>query len=353
MNILLLTFKTDRGKSLADALNKLGYKVSVDEIGKKEYPIIGNLYRVISSYYKYHGKYDLLITECFDYNGMLALFFSFLENTPYIIYAKGFSPDDAKEKSGRLTRFLDELLNHMIFSKASAIAYISDHLKQKYEEYFRKIQKTEYLGTPSKVIHHSIDDSYFKKEKNQSLEKKVLYVGNLDFKGKADGVVFLLNMMKSQYENESYYLSIVGGGSHLPFLQSLAKEYGLSNLKFHGYIAKKALQSIYRESSLFVYPSFQDAFPTVVMEAQAMGLPAIVTDTSGATEIVIDGKTGYVVEAELDVVNDAVFKLLSNDDLLQSMSEASKTHIKQNFTWEKTAEKFHRLITSCIIESRR
>jgi len=353
MNILLLTFKTDRGNALADALNKIGYNVSVDEIGKKKYSIIRNLYRVVFSYFRHHGKYDLVLTECFDYNGMLALLLSFFENTPYIIYVKGFSPDDAKEKSGKLTRFLDEKVNHMIFSKASAIAYISNHLKQKYEEYFRKKQKDEYLSIPSKVIHHSIDESYFKIEKRKRSENRVLYVGNLDFKGKADGVVFLLNIMKSHDETESYYLSIVGGGSYLPFIQSLAKEYGLRNVKFHGYITKKELQALYRDSSLFVYPSFQDAFPTVVMEAQAMGLPAIVTDTSGAKEVVIDGKTGYVVEAEPDVFHNALFKLLNNDELLKSMSEASKIHIKQNFRWEKSAEKFDELITSCIMESMR
>jgi len=353
MNILLLTFKTDRGNALADALNKIGHTVSVDEIGKKESSIIGNLYRVISSYFKHHGKYDLVITECFDYNGMLALSLSFFENTPYVLYVKGFSPDDARENTNRLTRFLDEKLNHMIFSRARAIAYISSHLKQKYEEHFRKEKKDEYLSIPSKVIHHSIDESYFKMEKVESIEKKMLYVGNLDFKGKAEGVVFLLKMIKNHYETPSFSLSIVGGGSYLPFVQSLAKEYGLRNVEFHGLLDIKELQALYRNSSLFVYPSFQDAFPTVAMEAQAMGLPAIVTDTSGAAEVVIDGKTGYVVEAEPDTFHNAAFQLLNDDELLKSMSDASKMNIEQNFTWEKSAKKFDDFFASFIIKKSR
>jgi len=353
MNILLLTFKTDRGNALADALNKIGYTVSVDEIGKKELSMIGNLFRVISSYFKHHGKHDLVITECFDYNGMLALLLSFFENTPYILYVKGFSPDDSRENTSKLIRFLGEKLNYMIFSRARAIAYISSHLKQKYEEYFRNGKKDEYLSIPSKVIHHSIDESYFKMEKVKGTENKLLYVGNLNFKGKAEGVVFLLNMIKNHYETSSFSLSVVGGGSYLPFVESLAKEYGLRNVEFHGFLDKKELQALYRDSSLFVYPSFQDAFPTVVMEAQAMGLPAIVTDTSGATEVVIDGKTGYVVEAEPDIFHNAVFQLLNNDELLKSMSDASEIYIKQNFTWEKSAKKFDDFFASIIIKKSR
>jgi len=353
LNVLLLTFKTDRGNSLAEALNKIGYVVSVDEIGKKELSMLGNLYRVIRSYFKHRGKHDLVITECFDYNGMLALLLSLFENTPYILYLKGFSPDDSKENKSKLIRFLGEKLNHVIVSRARAIAYISSHLKQKYEEYFRDVKKDKCLSIPSKVIHHSIDKSYFKKEKIKSTEKKLLYVGNLNFKGKAEGLVFLLNMIKNHYETSNFSLSVVGDGSYLTFVESLAMEYELRNVEFHGFLDKKELQAIYMNSSLFVYPSFQDAFPTVVMEAQAMGVPAIVTNTSGAKEAIIDEVTGYVVEPDLELFHDAITKLLNDEKLSNLMSKASVSNIKKHFTWEKSAEKFDHLIKSIFKENHR
>ena len=50
-------------------------------------------------------------------------------------------------------------------------------------------------------------------------------------------------------------------------------------------------------ADLFVFPSISDTFGMVVLEAQACGLPAVVSDIGGPKEIVIDGETGSVVSA--------------------------------------------------------
>jgi glycosyltransferase involved in cell wall biosynthesis len=344
MNILLLTFKIDRGHALADALNKIGYTVSVDEIGKKELSIFGNLRRVISSYFKHRGEHDLVITECFDYNGIIALLLSITEDTPYILYVKGFFPEDSLEKTNRLTRYLDKKLSLMVFSRAKAVAYISGHLKNKYEDYFRKEKKDGIMNSFSRVIHHSIDDSYFEPKEHQETRNNVLYVGNLDFRGKAEGLEFLFNLMRGSSEKLGFTLSIAGEGAHLPYLQNLAEKYGLENIQFHGYLGKEELRRRYVNSILFVYPSFQDAFPSVVMEAQAMGLPAVVTDTSGAKEIVVDEVTGYVCRLDNDFLN-KINVLLNDDRLREKMSKSAMENILKNFTWEKTAIKFDELIS--------
>lgn len=51
-------------------------------------------------------------------------------------------------------------------------------------------------------------------------------------------------------------------------------------------------------ADVLVLPSYREGFPNVVLEAAAMGKPAIVTDINGANEIVVDGSTGWVVQPQ-------------------------------------------------------
>ncbi len=48
-------------------------------------------------------------------------------------------------------------------------------------------------------------------------------------------------------------------------------------------------------SNIFVFPSYREGFPNVVIEAGAMGLPAIVTDINGSREIIIEGENGIII----------------------------------------------------------
>lgn len=52
-------------------------------------------------------------------------------------------------------------------------------------------------------------------------------------------------------------------------------------------------------SDVFVFPSYREGFPNVVIEAGAMGLPSIVTDINGSNEIVIDGENGIIIPPRL------------------------------------------------------
>ena len=51
-------------------------------------------------------------------------------------------------------------------------------------------------------------------------------------------------------------------------------------------------------SDAFVFPSYREGFPNVVIEAGAMGLPSIVTDINGSREIIIEGKNGVIIPSK-------------------------------------------------------
>jgi glycosyltransferase involved in cell wall biosynthesis len=93
-------------------------------------------------------------------------------------------------------------------------------------------------------------------------------------------------------------------------------------------------------ADVFVFPSTTDTFGMVVLEAQACGLPAIVSDVGGPQELVVTGETGFVVPADdLDAWAAAVIGVLDlkggDPEVLARMAAAAKERAQDGFGWER------------------
>lgn len=92
-------------------------------------------------------------------------------------------------------------------------------------------------------------------------------------------------------------------------------------------------------SDLLVFPSYREGFPNVVIQAGAMGLPAIVTDISGSNEIIIEGKNGTIIPSKnIEALKIAINDMISNPTkLLALQSNARKlveSRYDQHIVWE-------------------
>ena len=70
-------------------------------------------------------------------------------------------------------------------------------------------------------------------------------------------------------------------------------------------------------ADVLVHPSYREGFPNVVIEAGAMGLPAIVTDINGSREIIEHGRNGLIVPPRRSAPLAAAMKRLFDDDALR------------------------------------
>ena len=88
-------------------------------------------------------------------------------------------------------------------------------------------------------------------------------------------------------------LVIVGDGPYRAELQSRCRE---RRVVFTGLLEGEELATAYASADVLVFPSATDTFGNVVLEAQASGLPVIVTDRGGPAEIVQSHESGLVVD---------------------------------------------------------
>jgi glycosyltransferase involved in cell wall biosynthesis len=140
------------------------------------------------------------------------------------------------------------------------------------------------------------------------LEKKILEAGKTNFK-------FL----------------IVGEGNEREWLEKHMK-----NVEFTGFLEGERLSEAYANIDVFLFPSETDAFGNVVQEANASGVPAIVTNQGGPKFIVRHGETGFVAENLADFVRFSI-ELMDNPEKLAKMKEASRASALSR-SWDSVFE---------------
>ena len=90
-------------------------------------------------------------------------------------------------------------------------------------------------------------------------------------------------------------------------------------------------------SNALVFPTYREGFPNVVLQACAMGLPAIVTDINGCNEIIMEGKNGTIITPkDIDALTNAMQKFLEEKEHWQDANSYRKTIVdrfQQEIVW--------------------
>jgi glycosyltransferase involved in cell wall biosynthesis len=104
------------------------------------------------------------------------------------------------------------------------------------------------------------------------------------------------------------------------------------SLTWIGELPHEDLAGVFGAADVFLYPSIYEGFGRVLVEAGAAGLPVVATATAGASDIVTDGVTGFLVPAEYPAaLAQRAGRLLSDPELCSRMSAAADARIWERF----------------------
>lgn len=123
----------------------------------------------------------------------------------------------------------------------------------------------------------------------------LLYVGRIDPDKKVDLVIQAAALVMKEVDAQ---LFIVGDGKQRDELIQLSQSLGIhQKCFFPGFISKQGdLPGIYRLGAVFVTASEIEIQSSVVLEAASSGLPVVTVQASSMSELVIDGKSGYLIQ---------------------------------------------------------
>ena len=131
------------------------------------------------------------------------------------------------------------------------------------------------------------DEALRKRWRGINPEKTIIgYVGRLAQEKRVGDLAVLSH-------NPDIQLVIVGDGAHRKKLEQL-----LPSAIFLGFKSGEELAKIYASFDLFIHPGPNETFCQAVQESLASGVPAIVPLTGGPADLVVDNRTGYIIDTK-------------------------------------------------------
>jgi glycosyltransferase involved in cell wall biosynthesis len=162
---------------------------------------------------------------------------------------------------------------------------------------------------------------------------KFIYVGRVSKEKNLD--LMLESFVELRREGLVAEMLVVGDG---PYLMALRDRYRRPDVIFTGFLEGEELAAAYASADVFVFPSTTDTFGNVVLEAQASGLPVIVSNRGGPAEIVSDGESGMIFDAAVPgSLKNVMRRLLSNPELRDRLSVGAVDNASQS-GWQEVLD---------------
>jgi glycosyltransferase involved in cell wall biosynthesis len=136
-----------------------------------------------------------------------------------------------------------------------------------------------------------------------------------------------------------WQVNIIGEGPYRQALEKMA-EGSKTPIIFHGWLDRgdPIFRELYETSSIFIFPSEMENFPTVLLEAMSAGC-AIITSTAGGCPEVV-GEAGVLIEPKnAMLIGNAIIELAQSPEKRAKLSEAALARV-QKFSWRHIADRY-------------
>ena len=164
-------------------------------------------------------------------------------------------------------------------------------------------------------------------------EPKLLYVGRVSKDSTSTSLSRYLKKVREEHADAR--LKIVGDA----LTDELKSMFPADGVAFTGMVRGEELARLYASSDIFVFPSETETFGNVVVEAQAAGLPVVVSNRGAAQENVVQGVTGFVCDTRDAIqTSEYISELLRNNELRTQMGKAA-TDFANQYSMEVAANK--------------
>ena len=186
-----------------------------------------------------------------------------------------------------------------------------------------------------RIAPYGVDTELFKPREKKDNVFRALFVGQISLR---KGFQYLLEAWSIlQLKNAEL---ILAGSMAKDAEYALSKYKGRINFKLTGPLPDmKSIAACYNQASVAVFPSIEDGFGMVVSEAMASGLPVVVSENTGAKDLVENGVEGFIVPIRSpEAIRDAILRLYENENKRKQMGQKARLK-SENRTWESYQNK--------------
>jgi glycosyltransferase involved in cell wall biosynthesis len=174
--------------------------------------------------------------------------------------------------------------------------------------------------------------------------KTLICVGKLVNWKNVDRLISITSIIKRKIPN--IRLLVVGDGPCMASLKNQTATMGLDeNVIFCGYVSAENVFSFLAASDLLVLLEKNASFGLSLIEANAVGLPVMAFEGGGPSDIINDGKNGFLLPSDMpdDEIAESITRYMTNPNTITNMKKHSLSEAEQ-YTWRGFAEMFATLM---------
>lgn len=248
--------------------------------------------------------------------------------------------------------YVTELINRLrdkykrMFDYASAIISVSRHMTEQLIK----------LGAPSEKVHYNpygVELDKFEQTCRLTAPLQVVAVGRfVEKKAPYLTILAFKNVLDRLPEAR---LVMIGTGTLHEVCSRLIHALHIEHaVELKGVLDHNAVAALMRQSRVFIQHSLvpesgdSEGTPVAILEACASGLPVVSTRHAGIMDVVIQGKSGFLVdEGDIDTMSEYVYQLLSNPTLANQMGTKAREHISENYNMDSSIRNLRTIVESC------
>jgi glycosyltransferase involved in cell wall biosynthesis len=235
--------------------------------------------------------------------------------------------------------------------KSDKIIAVSRSTKKDILKFYPEIKEEKI-----KVIYHGFDPALFQREesreeadetlKTYGLQTKnyLLYVGAIQPRKNLEKLVEAFEIVKRK--NNQLKLAIAGGQAWMAesIMNKIESSHYKSDIIVTGTISFAQVAILYKNSSVFVFPSLYEGFGIPILEAQASGVPVVASNNSSIVEITTIYQNNTAVQSAKLInpenpqeISDAIESLVENELSRVDLIKKGNENIKR-FSWDRCAK---------------
>jgi glycosyltransferase involved in cell wall biosynthesis len=183
--------------------------------------------------------------------------------------------------------------------------------------------------------HHSTSEPF-----------QILQIGSLHWKKGQTSLIEAMGILKK--EGIKFQLKIIGEGAERGNIEKAIKEQGVEEyVSLLGAKTEEEVAELLPVADCYIQSSVSEGIPVAIMEAMACGLPVVATNITGIPELVLDGKTGILVESkDVNGMARALLSLYENPELRREMGKQGREWVLEDFTLDGNVKKLSELFST-------